>query len=33
MKKIAVVYGSAENGVQKKAVSVLSEMLLDYTHE
>ncbi|MBE6601852.1 MAG: hypothetical protein E7637_05035 [Ruminococcaceae bacterium] len=33
MKKIAVIYGAAENGVQKKALEVLSRELLDYTVE
>ena len=33
MKKIAIIYGKVENGVQKKAVEVLSKILLDYTYE
>ena len=33
MKKIAIVYGAYETGVQKKAVSLLTELLLDYTME
>ena len=31
MKKFSIIYGSAENGLQKKAIEVLSEFLLDYT--
>ena len=31
MKKIAIIYGEIGNGVQKKALAVLSELLLDYT--
>ena len=33
MKKIAIVYGEYRTGVQKKAVEVLSEFILDYTLE
>ena len=33
MKNIAIIYGALENGVQKKAIEVLSELLLDYTVE
>ena len=33
MKKIAVIYGKYENSLQKKAVSLLSEIILDYTFE
>ena len=33
MKKIAIVYGTLETPMQKKAVSLLSELLLDYTYE
>lgn len=33
MCKFAIVYGKAENGIQKKAVEVLSRILLDYTFE
>lgn len=33
MKKIAIIYGKYENSLQKKAVSLLSEILLDYTFE
>ena len=33
MKKIAIIYGILENGIQKKAVEVLSKILLDYTYE
>ena len=33
MKKIAIVYGALETPMQKKAVSLLSELLLDYTYE
>ena len=33
MKKIAIVHGDCQNGVQKKAVEVLSQLLLDYTLE
>ena len=33
MKKIAIIYGKLISGVQKKAVEVLSEFLLDYTYE
>ena len=33
MKKIAIVYGAYDTGVQKKAVEVLTEKLLDYTFE
>ncbi len=33
MKKIAIIYGALENGIQKKAVEVLSKILLDYTYE
>ena len=33
MKKIAIVYGEYITGVQKKAVEVLSEFILDYTLE
>lgn len=31
MKELAIVYGANEKGIQKKAVEVLSETLLDYT--
>lgn len=31
MKKIAIIYGSASNGVQKKALEVLTKSLLNYT--
>lgn len=31
MKKFSIIYGSAENGLQKKAIEVLSKILLDYT--
>ena len=33
MKKTAIIYGACENGVQKKALEVLSRELLDYTVE
>lgn len=33
MKKIAIIYGAYETGLQKKAVEVLTESLLDYTLE
>ena len=33
MKKIAIIYGALENGIQKKAVEVLSKIFLDYTYE
>ena len=33
MKKISIIYGELKNGVQKKAVEVLSELLIEYTHE
>jgi len=33
MKKIAIIYGTLENGIQKKSVEVLSKILLDYTYE
>jgi len=33
MKKIAIIYGSYQTGVQKKAVALLTEYLLDYTLE
>lgn len=33
MYNIAIIYGKNENGVQKKAIEVLSEILLDYTFE
>ena len=33
MKKIAIIYGELCRGVQKKAVEVLSQLLLDYTVE
>ena len=33
MKKIAIVYGARANGVQKKALEVLTRELLDYTME
>ncbi len=33
MKKLAIIYGELVNGVQKKAVEVLTEVLLDYTYE
>lgn len=33
MNKIAIIYGSYESGVQKKAVSRLTEIILDYTEE
>lgn len=33
MKKIAIVYGSAENGVQQKALETLTREILDYTLE
>ena len=32
MKKIIIIYGELSNGVQKKAIEVLSELLLDYTN-
>lgn len=31
MKKFSIIYGNTENGLQKKAIEVLSELLLDYT--
>ncbi len=31
MKRFSIIYGSAESGIQKKALAVLSELLLDYT--
>lgn len=33
MKKIAIIYGKLENGIQKKSVEILSKILLDYTYE
>lgn len=33
MSEFVIVYGEAENGVQKKAIENLSEFLLDYTYE
>lgn len=33
MSQFAIIYGEAENGIQKKAVENLSEFLLDYTYE
>lgn len=33
MKKIAIVYGALDTPLQKKAVSLLGELLLDYTFE
>ena len=33
MKKIAIIYGELKNGVQKKAIEILSQFLLDYTFE
>ena len=33
MKKLAILYGAFETGVQKKAVELLSQLLLDYTLE
>lgn len=33
MYNLAIIYGKAENGVQKKAIEVLSEFILDYTFE
>ena len=33
MKKVAVIYGACKTPLQKKAISLLSEMLLDYTFE
>ena len=33
MYNLAIIYGEAENGVQKKAVEVLSQFILDYTFE
>ncbi|MBO5020344.1 MAG: hypothetical protein J6D52_06750 [Clostridia bacterium] len=33
MSEFIIVYGEAENGVQKKAIENLSEFLLDYTYE
>ncbi|MBQ2706733.1 MAG: hypothetical protein IJF67_00610 [Clostridia bacterium] len=33
MKKFAIIYGACDNGVQKKAVARLTEILLDYTLE
>lgn len=32
MKKFSIVYGCARGSVQRKAIEVLSELLLDYTH-
>ena len=33
MKKNTIIYGELSSGIQKKAVSLLSELLLDYTLE
>lgn len=33
MKKVAIIYGKQENSLQKKALSLLSEIILDYTFE
>lgn len=33
MYHLAIIYGKSENGVQKKAIEVLSEFLLDYAFE
>lgn len=33
MKKSVIVHGELQNGIQKKAIAVLSELLLDYTLE
>lgn len=33
MKKIAIIYGALHNGIQKKAVEMLSQLVLDYTLE
>ena len=33
MKKNVIVYGEIQTGIQKKAVSILSEFLLDYTYD
>jgi len=33
MKKLAIIYGAAQNGIQKKAIETLTHYLLDYTVE
>ena len=33
MKKNVIVYGEIQNGIQKKAVAILSEFLLDYSYD
>ncbi len=33
MKKLAIVYGEKKTPLQKKAIAILSELLLDYTYE
>lgn len=33
MKKFAIIYGECKNGIQKKAIELLSKILLDYTIE
>lgn len=33
MKEISIIYGNLDNAVEKKAIEVLSELLLEYTHE
>ena len=33
MKKLAIIYGAAQNGIQKKAIETLTRYLLDYTVE
>jgi len=33
VKKVAIIYGAYQNGIQKKAIEILTESLLDYTLE
>ncbi len=33
MNHIAIIYGECSNGIQKKAIELLTEILLDYTHK